>query len=337
MFDLEGRCATCSCELNLRLTQMVAFAMSEPIFTDWPAETARAWANEPVRLKHRLHADPLFSLEGLAELIDRYPREHYSLMQVGAPGERRTWREGEIGKVPGDRVIESIAQGRMWLNLRRVGDVDRRFGQLREQLFAEIAERVPGFKAFSCTMGILISSPKAEVYYHMDLPGQSLWQIRGKKRIFIYPAKPPFRRDEDLEHIALYQVEVDIPYEPSYDQHARVFEIEGGEMLHWPLNAPHRVENLDCLNISMTTEYYTEPIRRSNMINFANGILRTKLGITPRSRAIAGPGFWAKAALQAGVKRAGLLKKARKMRRPIEFQLDADSPGAIRDLSPAAR
>ena len=310
--------------------------MSDAIFTDWTDETTRAWATEPVCLKHRLHTDPMFSLEGLAELIDRYPREHYSLMQVGAPGERRTWREGEIGKVSGDRVIESIAQGRMWLNLRRVSDVDKRFGALREQLFGEIAERVPGFQAFSCTMGILISSPKAEVYYHMDLPGQSLWQIRGKKRVYVYPAEPPFRCDEDLERIALYQVEVDIPYERSYDEHARVFEIEGGEMLHWPLNAPHRVENLDCLNISMTTEYYTEPIRRSNMINFANGILRNKLGITPRSRSISGPGFWAKAALQAGVKRSGLMKQARKARRPIEFRLDAERPGQIQDIPVAA-
>ncbi|WP_439541980.1 hypothetical protein [Hyphomicrobium sp.] len=311
--------------------------MSDAIFTNWTDDVTRAWATEPVRLKHRLHTDPLFSMAGLAELVDRYPREHYSLMQVGAPGERRTWREGEIGKMSGDRVIESIANGRMWLNLRNVSGVDKRFAELRDQLFGEIGERVPGFSAFGCTMGILISSPKAEVYYHMDVPGQSLWQIHGKKRVYVYPAEPPFRRDEDLERIALYQVEVDIPYNTSYDEHARVFEIEGGEMLHWPLNAPHRVENLDCLNVSMTTEYWTEPIRRSQMINLANGILRHKLGVTPRSRAINGAGFWAKAALQAGVKRAGLLQKARKERRSIEFQLDTERIGAIRDLAPVGR
>jgi hypothetical protein len=225
----------------------------------------------------------------------------------------------------------------MWLNLRNVASVDKRFAELRDELFGEIASRVPGFQAFDSTMGILISSPKAEVYYHMDLPGQSLWQIHGKKRVYVYPAEPPFRRDEDLERIALFQVEVDIPFDPAYDKHARVFEIEGGEMLHWPLNAPHRVENLDCLNVSMTTEYWTEPIRRSQMINMANGILRHKLGITPKSRAIDGPGFWAKAALQAGVKRAGLLKQARKSKRPIEFELDTERIGEIRDIAPVAR
>ncbi len=311
--------------------------MSEAIFTDWTDDTTRAWANEPVRLKHRLHTDPLFSMDALAELIDRYPREHYALVQVGSPGQRRLWREGDIGRVSGERVIESIAAGRMWLNLRNVATVDKRFAELRDQLFGEIAQRVPGFSAFNSTMGILISSPKAEVYYHMDLPGQSLWQIHGKKRVYVYPAEPPFRRDEDLERIALFQVEVDIPFDPAYDKHARVFEIEGGEMLHWPLNAPHRVENLDCLNVSMTTEYWTEPIRRSQMINIANGILRHKLGITPQSRSTTGPGFWAKAALQAGIKRTGLLKQARKSKRPIEFELDKERLGEIRDIASVAR
>ena len=43
-------------------------------------------------------------------------------------------------------------------------------------------------------------------------------------------------------------------------------------MMHWPLYSPHRVENLDCVNISMTTEYWTEDIRRRQMVNLANGI-----------------------------------------------------------------
>ena len=125
-------------------------------------------------------------------------------------------------------------------------------------------------------------------------------------------------------------------YEPDFDRHAKVFEIAGGDMLHWPLNAPHRVENLDCLNVSMTMEYWTEAIRRRQMINMANAILRHKIGIKPRSLETSGPGFWAKAALQAGVKRSGLLKKARKSRRPIEFRLDRTHPGRVIDIAEAA-
>ncbi len=311
--------------------------MTEPIFTQWTKELTDAWGKAPLKAQHRLHQHPLFSFEALAELIDGYPRQHYALVHMGPQGSaRKTWREGDIGGLKGGDVIDAITKGRMWLNLRNVSQVDKRYRDLLDAAFEEVAHNVGGYETYNRSSGILISSPNAQVYYHCDLPGQSLWQIHGKKRVFVYPNTAPFLTPEQLENIALYEVEVDMRYDPAYDQHAKVFEIGGGEMLHWPLNAPHRVENLDCLNVSMTTEYWTEGIRRKQMITMANGILRHKAGLAPKSQAIAGPGFWAKAALQAGVKRAGLLKKGRKARRAVDFKLDPARPGAIIDLLEAA-
>jgi hypothetical protein len=311
--------------------------MSAPIFTNWTAATTASWAKAPLRLAHRLSEHPLYSLDALAEVIEGYPRQHYALVEMGPQGSnRRLWREGDIGALSGREVIEAIKRGRMWLNLRNISGVDRRYKDVLDQIFEEVRSNVPGYDTYDRTCGILISSPNAQVYYHMDLPGQSLWQLHGKKRVYLYPTTAPYLTGEQLERIALYEVEVDIPYDQSYDKDATVFEIGPGEMLHWPLNAPHRVENLDCLNVSMTTEYWTETIRRSQIINMANGILRDKVGITPTSRNLAGPGFYAKAVLQAGVKRAGLLKKARKSRRPVEFLLDRDHLGAVIDLPKAA-
>ena len=249
---------------------------------------------------------------------------------------RRTWREGDIGGLKGRDVIEAIKQGRMWLNLRNVSGIDKRYRALLDVAFEEVRNNVPGYETYNRTSGILISSPNAQVYYHADLPGQSLWQIHGKKRVYVYPNTPPFITPEQLENIALFEVEVDMPYDPAYDASAQIFEIGGGEMLHWPLNAPHRVENLDCLNVSMTTEYWTEKVRRSQMINMANGILRHKAGVAPKSRSTSGAGFWAKAAMQAGVRRAGLLQKERKARRAVDFKLDPEHPGAIIDIREAA-
>lgn len=311
--------------------------MTEPIFTNWTPDLSRKWSHEPLLAHHRLHTHPLFAMEALAELIDRYPREHYALVQMGPQGSaRRTWREGDIGGVKGTDVIKAIAQGRMWLNMRNVHAVDPRYRELLDQMFEEVRVNVGNYETFNRSCGILISSPNAQVYYHSDIPGQSLWQIRGRKRVYVYPAKAPFLTDEQLENIALYAVEVDMKYDPAYDQHAQVFEIGGGDMLNWELNAPHRVENLDCLNVSMTSEHWTESIRRSQMINMANGFLRQKAGLNPASRATEGAGFWAKAVLQAGVKRAGLLNKQRKARRPVQFKLDPEHLGEIIDIREAA-
>ena len=305
------------------------------ILTSLDAAAAARWAREPQNLAHTLHQSPLFQMDALASLIDGYPPEHYSLVYMGEQGQRRFWREGETGGMKGAEVIDAISKGRMWLNLRNVKTVDRRFNGLVEQIFAEISRKVPGFKSYNHGCGILISSPKAQVYYHADLPGQALWQIHGKKRVFVYPSKAPFIRPEHLEGIALFGVEVDMPYDKSYDTSAEVFDIGPGEALHWPLNAPHRVENHDCLNVSMTLEYWNEDIRRLHMVNVANGILRHRMGLNPKSRAISGPGFLAKAVLQKSLKNSRWVKKENAARRPVDFRLDRARPGQILDL-PAA-
>jgi hypothetical protein len=156
-----------------------------------------------------------------------------------------------------------------------------------------------------------------------------LWQISGTKRVHIYPPVAPFLKPEHLEQIALFGLETDMPYEAWYDEHALVVDLEPGQMLHWPLNAPHRVENHDCLNVSMTVEYWTDDIRRAHIVNMANGILRHRLGVDPGGRTMHGPTFHAKRVLQRALRDTGWVKSQRAKRRPIEFKLDPNAPGAI--------
>ena len=308
--------------------------MADPIFTDWSPKHASLWGNVPLVLRHELHKHELFSRDTLAKLIETYPREHYALVYMGEQKDKRFWREGDFGGLSGHEVMEAIANGRMWVHLFRVNQNDPRYSKLLDDIFAEVSERVPGYETFDRINGIIISSPNAQVYYHFDNAGQSLWQIEGRKRVYLYPPNAPFLTEQSLEHVALYRDEVGIKYEPWYDEYASVFELAPGSMMHWPLNSPHRVENLDCVNISMTTEYYTRKIQRVNRVNTANGILREKLGIVPKSRATDGAAFWMKSAMQSAVWRAGLLEKARKAKRPIEFRLDKARPGQIIELAP---
>jgi hypothetical protein len=314
---------------------MEAKTMTKSVFTTWEDSFAARWKHEPVKIGHELQKSPLFTMDGLADLIDRYPREHYALVYMGAQGERRFWREGDLGGMRGKDVIRHIESGRMWLNLRNVMRVDPRYMSICEGIFADMEARIPNLDTFNHGLGILISSPKAQVYYHADLPGQSLWQIHGEKRVFLYPPKAPFLTPRQLEDIALFQVEVDMAYDPAYDASAEVHDLKAGEMLHWPLNAPHRVENHDCLNVSMTIEYWTEEIRRRQMVNLANGILRHKIGLSPGSRATEGIGFYAKAILQKALRDTQWVKGERKARRPIDFRLDPDVAGGIIDLKAA--
>lgn len=305
------------------------------VFEPWPPHAAEVWGREPTVVRHNLHRSPLLSMAALAALIDAYPRSHYSLINMSARGERRFWKEGDIAGMKGADVIEWIAAGRMWLNLRRVDEVDGRYGDLLRAAYDEIARNAPGEAMDNVSMGILISSPGAQVYYHCDLPGQALWQVHGRKKILIYPAASPFLEPSMLEDIAVLGVEVDMPYHDWFDAQARSFDLEAGDMAHWPLNAPHRVENYDVLNVSITSEHWSRTIARKHHVNMGNGLLRHRYGWTARSRKISGPSYFAKAALQKLSRKSKWLARQRAGKRPIEFRLDPATRGGVLAIEPA--
>ena len=102
---------------------------------------------------------------------------------------------------------------------------------------------------------------------------------KGEKR----PQMKPYQVAQQgiartFQNIALFDVEVDIPYEPWYDWHARVIDLEPGQMLNWPLNAPHRVENLDRFCVSLSVEFQSWPSRIRNGALYTNAFLRSRGG-----------------------------------------------------------
>ena len=310
--------------------------MTKKILTDWDDTHTALWGHQPVRLGHSMHESPAFSPDHLAKLIENYPREHYSLMQTGIKDGKRIWRHGDIGNFTGRQVIDAISRGGLWLNLRQISEIDTRYHDLLAQMFTEIQAQRPDFTAPKFDAGLLISAPEAKVPYHADLPGQGLIQIAGRKRVWIYPPTSPFLSTKFLEDVQLFEFELDIPYAEWYDRHATVIDLEPGYMLNWPLNAPHRVENLGTVNISMTVQFENEAIRRARIVNLANGLLRNRFGYTPKSRALKGPSFWAKAVLQKAMRNTSWVKQARKSRNQVEFRLDQDHPEQIVDLPKAA-
>ncbi len=309
--------------------------MTQTIFNNWQPEHSRLWGQIPVVQPHNLHKSPLFTDEALAELIEHYPRADYSLV---IPGRRdqdhhHKWREGDIGEASGAEVLKAIKEGFLWINLRNLPKNSEKFKQLGEQLFDEMQANVPGLHVKNSEITLLITSPGAQTYYHCDVPGQSLWHIRGRKKAYIYPAINPFMPDETLEQVIMQETEEEIPFEPWFDDHALVVDMEPGMMAHWPQFAPHRVENYDSLNISITTEHWTSEIERNYKVRYANGLLRRKLNIAPKSTATTGMSYLSKAVLQSLWRRSGLAKK-HIWCREIDFKLDPADPHKMLDITP---
>ena len=302
---------------------------NDSILTAWSAHHAALFGSQTLCLSHRLHTSPLFTDDALATLLETVERRdyHVNLMDDG----RR--REGELGDLSGAEALRAVRDGEIWINLRAPDRANPAYRALLDEIYDEFETRVDGLRTYRRNMTILISSPKVRVKYHIDVPGQTLWQIRGEKRVFVYPARAPFLPQAALEKVVIGEAhETDMGFQPWFDDYAQAIDLAPGQMLHWPLNAPHRVDNADCLNVSITTEHWTDDLRNAYAVNFANGMMR-KAGLDPQARPEGGPGLWTRLGLAGAIKASGLQKREAKPYR-IDFAVDPDAPRGARDIAP---
>ena len=116
--------------------------------------------------------------------------------------------------------------------------------------------------------------------YHFDKTETILWHVRGKKRVFLYPQTQQFISDFDYESVVSNALEDDLPYEASFDKHAKIVDLAEGSALTWPLNSPHRVDN-QSFCVSVTTEYSTKESGMKNAAMLTNATLRNRFGMDP--------------------------------------------------------
>ncbi len=308
---------------------------SSDIITDWQAKHRELFGEHTIKLHHRLAETGLFTREALGKLIARCPKYHFGLESVSFEGEQHHRVYGELGGASGAEAIAATEKGQIWMNLRRVMDWEPEYKNLLDKIFNEFDARMGGFKTFKRNLGVLISSPNCRVPYHADIQGQSLWQIEGVKRVFIYPRSGVFMPSQNIEKILLRETVEDIPYRSWYDELATPFDLHPGEMVTWPLYAPHKVENGDCLNVSVTLEHWTQSIWNSYAVHYGNGVLRRTLGLQNTSTRDYGMHVYPKAVSaylwkKSGRQTAGDVIKQR------DFCIDAKSPDGRAKLARAS-
>ena len=286
-----------------------------------------------VHFQHNLRDSGLFSDDKLAELIERYPREFYVLTTMAKQGGDPVWHNGDLNGVSGEFALNAIKQGRLWLCLRRFDVVAPQYEELIKDSFRDIERQIPGLKTSDHKSSMLISSPGARVLYHADIPMVSLWHVRGRKRVWLYdPDNKKHLPDPILEQIILRETEEELRYDPAWDLDAQSIVLEPGYALSWQHNAPHRVDNLDDLNVSITTDYFTPMTKRRYGVFYANGHMRRRLGIKPRSTNPNGISAYAKCAAALALKKAGV-GKSQERQIIKKFKLNHEQPGALVDLS----
>lgn len=304
------------------------------IMANWKDHFAQLFGNQELHLQHTLHKSELFTDENLAKVLDELDQKYYHIntRATGPDGHKRR-REGDDGGLSGKDLLKAIKKGDIWINIHMPPERHPKFGEMMNQMYDEFEARVPSFHSYKRQLTLLISSPNMVVPYHADVPGQMLWQVRGHKTVYVYPNVKPYLTQNSIEKMVIGEFhEVDVKYEDWFDEGANVYDLDPGYMLHWPLNLPHRVDNKDSMNVSMTTEHFTTSIRNTYGVNYTNAFLR-KLGFKTLQNNTSGLMMYAKLAIAGAIKYSGLGKKAKKPYE-IEFSVDLNAPNCVKDITP---
>lgn len=247
--------------------------------------------------QHRLAELDLFTDEGLIETLARHPESALGVNTMGTdPALSDQWREGITGGLDAATLLEAVKNGRLWLNLRRVMEHHPEYEALVNDLYEEMESLAPGLPTYNRSANLLISSPTAIVYYHLDCPVNMLWHIRGEKRAWVYPLDTGIVSDETIEQVLSGEAAEEISYRPELDDLAEVYDLLPGQMITWPQHTPHRVVNTVGLNVSLSTEHMTREAARRNNVYLANRHFRGLAGFRFQGTKLTGVGAAAKEA-----------------------------------------
>ncbi|MEL7108466.1 MAG: hypothetical protein AAGJ68_05870 [Pseudomonadota bacterium] len=301
------------------------------MFVDWPDQSEDRFGRDILLAQHNISQTDLFTDDGLAHLLDEYPRENLDIWTFGEQGTGPAISmRGRAPKMSGADIIDAVQNGKIWLNLRRAGAEVFDLEHISSTIFDSLNEAT-GQRTTKNDMGLLISSPNVEVNYHLDVPLVTLLQLRGRKKLWLYPRDENFAPSKYIEEIVHMQREEELPYRPEFDDFANAIELRPGMGLTWPQFAPHRVRNENCINVSLSCEYMTMKSLVNANAAYTNAFLRENFNMSPVLADEPGALDFAKAAFAQVHKR---LRRSgpRKSPTPITFELDVSRENCVKPL-----
>ncbi len=128
--------------------------MAASVFTSFDRQAQALWGNAPLRLNHTIHERPMFTDEGLADIVDRLPDDLISIVTMGDDQRgRRDWSYWPTQRPVRRGVDRVVKQGRIWINIIRIEKALPEFRDLLEEIYDAIEEKAPGLGVYSKSVG----------------------------------------------------------------------------------------------------------------------------------------------------------------------------------------
>jgi hypothetical protein len=231
---------------------------------------------KPFLIGHRLADHPLFALPRLMELARALPENNVEYNAGDLPislEPERTPRNG----LSAQETIRRIAECKSWMVLKYVEN-DPDYGDLLHRCLNEVKVHsdsiYPGMQ--QAEGFIFLTSPGSVTPYHMDPEHNFLLQIRGSKTIHLFNGRDrSIVTEEDLERF-YGGSHRNLSFKEEYRTRAWDFVLPPGLGLHFPVTAPHFVENGPEVSISFSITFRTPDLERRSIVHNVNAYLRRR-------------------------------------------------------------
>ena len=234
----------------------------------------------PFKIGHQLSDHPLFALESLIALSKDLPADRVEYNAGNLPVSQDPTSTPQNG-LSVEETIQRIQQCQSWLVLKNV-ELNNQYGDLLDQcldqvkpLAALVSEGMTHKQGF-----IFISSPGSVTPFHIDPENNFLLQIRGTKKVWMFG-------QNDREVLPETQVEDffsgahrNMQFEERFRERGEQFDLSPGEGLHFPVVAPHYVENGPEVSVSFSITFQTQDSSDRQTLHRFNRHLR-RIGLTP--------------------------------------------------------
>jgi hypothetical protein len=256
---------------------------------------AQSFARRPFWVEHSLPEHPLLSLEALAELADRLPREsverHPGKQPLLVPGGAE-----DLDGRPSETVL-SIEENGAWMVLWYI-EQDPEYARLLNDCLDEVAAAIGGEHGMRRREGfVFLSAPDATTPVHFDPEHNLLLQIRGQKDMNVGRFADPAEQQRELDryhdggHRNLERVPEDV----------ECFRLTPGRGVYVHPFAPHYVQNGPAASVSLSITFRTRDTERTERVHRANAVLRRRLRAKPRPAGASALADGAKAAVMGAV------------------------------------
>ena len=305
----------------------------------WTPEEYAKFGTVPMVSRHGYHERDLFDKPNLVALLDNFPRKWLQAFTMGQdPCKASDWACVDIAPdTNGESLWRAVENGRIWLNITHIAEYSDDYATLVKQMYEHLGQHCPQLENPRANYStLLISSPGAQVYYHLDAEPNMLWHMRGQKKVWIYPAMDTrLVPQEYLEDIYAGEIDENLPYQSEFDQLAEEYLLSPGDVASWPHNGPHRIVNQN-MNVSLATSYYTPSIYKRQYVQLANRFLLRNMGIKTRSMQEDGAMPALKRVTYRAVNRIRPFKRRdRSAAYVTQLQVDPDAPLGLRKLDSA--